>query len=88
MNDSASKENRYIKIAKINTIKYCELVYPVHNKRGAPIMHPNGTDDRQEKGEAGGEKAQHLIRKAHGLCRGQSRIPDLQNSLAGRQRLL
>ncbi len=53
MNDSASKKNRYIKIAIINTIKYCELVYPVHNKRGAPIVHPNGTDDRQKQGEAG-----------------------------------
>ncbi len=52
MNDSASKINRYIKIAKINTIKYCELVYPVHNKRGAPVVDPDCTDDGQEEGEA------------------------------------
>ena len=56
MNDSASKINRYIyKILKINAIKYSELVYPVHHKGGAPVVHPNGTDDRQEKGEAGRE---------------------------------
>ncbi len=48
------QDNRYIyKILKINAIKYSELVYPVHHKGGAPVVHPNGTDDRQEKGEAG-----------------------------------
>jgi hypothetical protein len=36
-------------------IKHSELVYPVHHKGGAPVVHPNGTDDRQEKGEAGRE---------------------------------
>jgi len=80
--------NRYIKIAKINTIKYCELVYPVHNKRGAPVMHPNGTDDRQDQGQTGRNEAQNLVRKAHGLSRGQSRVTHLQNAVAGSKRLL
>ncbi len=88
MNDSASKIIVIYKILKINAIKYSELVYPVHHKGGAPVVHPNGTDDRQEKGEAGREQAQYLVTEAHGLSCGQGRIPDLQDSLAGRQRLL
>ena len=53
MNDSASKIIViYIKKLKVNAIKYSELVYPVHHKGGPPVVYPNGTDDRQEKGEA------------------------------------
>jgi hypothetical protein len=80
--------NRYkksiIKIIKI----IIELVYPVDNERGAPVIDPEGPDDGQDQSEAGREEAQHLIRQAHGLSRGQRRVPDLQDPLAGRQRLL
>ncbi len=88
MNDSASKTNSYIKNAKIKTIKYCELVYPVHNKRGAPIMHPDGTDDGQEEGEARRHQAQHLVCEAHSLSCGQRSIPQLEDAVTGRQCLL
>ncbi len=50
-------------------------------------MHPEGPDDSQHQGQAGRKQAEDFIRKAHGLGRGQSRVPDLQNPLAGRQRL-
>ncbi len=73
---------------KINAIKYSELVYPVHHKGGASIVHPDGPHDGQDQGQAGRKKAQHLIGKAHSLGRGQGRIPNLQDPLAGRQRLL
>ena len=82
MNISASKINRYIKIAKINTIKYCELVYPVHNKRGAPVVDPDCTDDGQEEGEACWHQAQHLVCEAHSLSCGQRRIPQLKDAVA------
>ncbi len=49
MNDLASKINRYIyKILKINVNKHSELVYPVHYKGGAPVVHPEGPHDSQE----------------------------------------
>ena len=76
------------KVSKINAIKYSELVYPVHHKGGAPVVHPDGPHDGQDQGQAGRKEAQHLIGEAHGLGRGQSRVPHLQDSLAGRQRLL
>ena len=89
MNDFASKINRYIyKILKINAIKYSELVYPVHHKGGAPVMHPDGPHDGQDQGQARREKAQHLLAEAHSLGCGQRRVSHLQDSLAGRQRLL
>ncbi len=65
-----------------------ELVYPVNNKGGAPIMHPDGADNCQEQGEARREEAQYLVWEAHGLGRGQSRIPQLEDAVAGRQCLL
>ncbi len=69
-------------------LKYSELVYPVHNKGSASVVDPKGPHDRQKQGEAGREEAQNLIGQAHGLSRGQCRVPDLQDPLAGRQRLL
>ncbi len=51
-------------------------------------MHPEGTDDGQQQREAGRKKTQNLVGEAHGLGRGQSRVPDLQDTVAGRQRLL
>ena len=51
-------------------------------------MYPDGTDDCQEQGEARWEEAKHLVTEAHGLSRGQSRIPQLEDAVAGRQRLL
>jgi len=76
------------KILKIKFIKHSELVYPVHHKGRAPVMNPNGPHNGQEQREAGRKQAKNLVWKAHGLSRGQGRIPDLQDSLAGRQRLL
>ncbi len=56
-------KNRYIyNIEKETLLKYSELVSPVHNKGGAPIMHPEGPHDGQDQGQAGREEAQHLIR--------------------------
>jgi hypothetical protein len=51
-------------------------------------MNPDGPHNGQEQREAGWKQAKNLVWKAHGLSRGQGRIPDLQDSLAGRQRLL
>ncbi len=59
----------------MNAVKYSELGYPVHHKGGASIAHPEGPHDGQKKGEARRKKAQHLVTEAHGLSRGQSRIP-------------
>ncbi len=76
------------KMLKINAIKYNELVYPVHHKGGAPIMHPNCPHEGQDQGQARREKAQHLVAEAHSLGCGQRRVSHFQNSLAGRQGLL
>ncbi len=51
-------------------------------------MHPEGPHDGQDQGQAGGDEAQDLVRKAHGLIRGQSRVTHLQNAVAGSKRLL
>ena len=91
MNDSISKINRYIKNALTiitSIIKHSELVYPVHHKGGASVVHPNGPHNGQDQGKAGWKQAKDLIGKAHGLGRGQSRVSYLQNTVAGRQRLL
>ena len=61
---------------------------PVNNERSPSIVNPEGTDEGQDQGHAGRDEAQHLEGKAHGLSRGQRRVPDLQDPLAGRQRLL
>ena len=76
------------KMLKINAIKYSELVYPVHHKGGAPIMHPNCPHEGQDQGQARREKAQHLVAEAHSLGCGQRRVSHFQDSLAGRQGLL
>ena len=73
--------NKLLKIK--NAIKYSELVYPVNNEGGAPIVHPNGADNRQEQGQAGRKQAQHLVGEAHGLSCGQRRIPQLKDAVAG-----
>ena len=91
MNDSISKRNRYKKkcfndITSI--IKHSELVYPVHHKGGASVVHPNGPHNGQDQGKAGWKQAKDLIGKAHGLGRGQSRITQLEDAVAGRQCLL
>ncbi len=70
-----------------NNTKYYKLVYPVNNKGGAPIMHPDGADNCQEQGEARREEAQHLITETHSLSCGQRRIPQLENAVAGSKRL-
>ena len=75
-------------IKKIKTIKHSELVYPVHHKGGASVMYPDGPHDGQDQSHTRREEAQHLIGEAHGLGRGQSRVPHLQDALAGRQCLL
>ncbi len=46
-------------------------------------MHPEGPDDSQHQGQAGRKQAENFIREAHGLGRGQSRIPHLQDAVAG-----
>jgi hypothetical protein len=51
-------------------------------------MHPKGPHDGQDEGEARRDQAQDLVSKAHGLSRGQSRIPQLENTVAGGKRLL
>ena len=51
-------------------------------------MHPEGPHDGQDQGQAGRDEAQDLVRKAHGLSRGQSRVTHLQNAVAGSKRLL
>ncbi len=73
---------------KITINKYSELVNPVNNKGGASVTNPEGPHDGQEQREAGWEQAEDLVREAHGLGRGQSRVPHLQNAIAGRQCLL
>jgi len=72
-----------IKILSLKLLKYSELVYPVHNKGGAPIVDPEGTDEGQNQCEPGREEAQNLVGEAHGLGRGQGRVSDLQNAVAG-----
>ena len=76
------------KILKIKIIKHSELVYPVHHKGSASVMYPDGPHDGQDQSHNRREEAQHLIGEAHGLGRGQSRVPHLQDALAGRQCLL
>ena len=66
-------------------IKHSELVYPVHHKGGASVVHPNGPHNGQDQGKAGWKQAKDLIGKAHGLGRGQSRITQLEDAIAGRQ---
>ena len=73
---------------KINAIKYSELVYPVHHKGSASVMYPDGPHDGQDQSHNRREEAQHLIGEAHSLGRGHGRIPNLENAVAGRQRLL
>jgi len=34
-------------------IKHSELVYPVHHKGGASVVHPNGPHNGQDQGKAG-----------------------------------
>ena len=77
-----------IKILSLKLLKYSELVYPVHNKGGAPIVDPEGTDEGQDQGQAGWDEAQHLVGEAHSLGCSQRRVPDLQDPLASSQRLL
>ncbi len=48
-------------------------------------MHPEGPHDGQKQSEARRKKAQHLVWEAHGLGRGQGRIPQLKDAVAGRQ---
>jgi hypothetical protein len=67
---------------------YIKLVYPVHDKGGASVINPQSPDDSQDQGETGREKAQDLVGEAHGLGRGNSRVPHIQDALASRQSLL
>ena len=50
-------------------------------------MNPERPHDGQNEGEDSRKEAQRLIRQAHGLGRSQSRVPELQDALAGRKRL-
>ena len=46
-------------------------------------MDPEGTDEGQNQCEPGREEAQNLVGEARGLGRGQGRVSDLQNAVAG-----
>ncbi len=50
-------------------------------------MHPESPNEGQNQGEASAKQAQDLVREAHSLCRGQSRVTQLQNAVAGSKRL-
>jgi hypothetical protein len=83
MNDSVFKQTD-IKIWKnYKLLEYNELVYPVNNKRSPSIMDPEGADEGQDQSQSGRKEAQYLVREAHGLGRGQGRVSDLQNAVAG-----
>ncbi len=51
-------------------------------------MYPDGPHDGQDQSQSSGKEAEDLVGEAHGLSCGQGRVPHLQNTVAGRQRLL